>query len=163
MFHGAAGSGIDGEDALSENDSLGLSDGFVGSVNLAVGIGETEIVEVDEGELPDSGAGEGFDGPGSNSAKSNDHDVSVGEALERSEAVKSGDASKAIEIVLGHRRILCPRCGLNKSEDSDNHSTTNNDDQRRCEQTEGICPAILSHDAKSSGGIFFAFQPAESP
>ena len=71
-------------------------------MNLTVGVGETEVVEIDKRELSHAGAGEGLDGPGSNSAKPNNHDVSFREALERSDAVKSSDAAKAVEIVLSH-------------------------------------------------------------
>lgn len=162
LLDGAAGVGIDLEDAFGENDGFGLADGFGGCVDLAVGVGETEIVEVHEGELADAGAGQGFNGPGADSTESDHHDVGPGESFERSDAVKPGDASKSIEIVFGHGSILCPRCGLNKSEDSDNHAVTNHDDQRRCEQTEGICPTIFSHDAEPGGSFFFALESFES-
>ena len=119
--------GIDLEDSFGKNDRLGLPNGVGGSVNLTVGVGETEVVEIDKRELPHAGAGEGLDGPGPNSAESNNHDMGFGESLERNDAVKSGDAAKAIEIVLGHSRTIWPRCGLNKSEDSDNHLNTIND------------------------------------
>ena len=72
-------------------------------MNLTVDVGEAEVVEIDKRKLSHAGAGEGLDGPGSDSAESNNHDVCFGESLERSDAVKSSDAAKAVEIVLGHR------------------------------------------------------------
>ena len=119
------------EDTFGEGDGFRLADGFNGGVDLPVGVSEAEVVKIDQGEFSDAGAREGFDGPGSDSAKSNDHDMGSGEFFKRGKAVKSGDASKAVKIILGHRRILCPRCGLNKSEDSDKRLVTTDDDQRR--------------------------------
>ena len=98
--------GIDLEDSFGKNGRFGSPNGVGGSVNLTVGVGETEVVEIDKRELPHAGAGEGLDGPRSDSAESNNHDVCFGESLERSDAVKSSDAAKAVEIVLGHNRIF---------------------------------------------------------
>jgi len=95
--------GIDLEDSFGKNGRFGSPNGVGGSVNLTVGVGEAEVVEIDKRELSHAGAGEGLDGPGSYSAESNNHDVCFGESLERSDAVKSSDAAKAVEIVLGHR------------------------------------------------------------
>lgn len=94
--------GIDLEDSFGKNDCFGLPNGVGGSVNLTVGVGETEVVEIDKRELPHAGAGEGLDGPRSDSAESNNHDVCFRESLERSDSVKSSDSAEAVEIVLGH-------------------------------------------------------------
>ena len=75
-------------------------------MNLTVGVGETEVVEIDKRELSHAGAGEGLDGPRSDSAESNNHDVCFRESLERSDSVKSSDPAEAVEIVLGHNRIF---------------------------------------------------------
>ena len=42
---------------------LGAADLAVDGMELAVDVGEADLVEVDQGEVADAGAGEGFDRP----------------------------------------------------------------------------------------------------
>jgi len=119
LLDGRFGLGVDEVDPFGESGCLGSADGFGGGVDLAVGIGDAEVIEIDESEFSDTGAGEGFCGPRPHATQANDHDVASGEFFEGGESVKPGNASEAVEKVVGHGKILCPRCGLNKSEDSD--------------------------------------------
>lgn len=161
LLDGAAGLGIDEVDSPGQCDGLGLADGLGGGVDLPVGVGEAEIIEIDEGELPDAGTGEGFDGPRADSAEANDHDVALGEFFERGDSVKSGNTSESVEKVLGHGGILCPRCRLNKREDSVNHPPRYDDDQRRCEEAAGLCPSIFGDVTEPGGGVFVVVESAE--
>ena len=91
---------------MARTDGFGSPNGVGGSVNLTAGVGEAEVVEIDKRELSHAGAGEGLDGPRSDSAEPDNHDVGFRESLERSDAVKSSDPAEAVEIVLSHSHTI---------------------------------------------------------
>ena len=104
----AAGFGIDQDDASGEGGSFRPGNGLGSGVNLAVGIGEAKVIGIDEGKLAHPGASEGFDGPRTDSAQADDHDMAAGEFLQVCESVESRDTAKAIAKVIRHAVFLSP-------------------------------------------------------
>jgi len=51
-------------------------------VELAVGIADANVVEVDECQLTDAGTGESFDGPGTDAAKADGADVGLRDSFQ---------------------------------------------------------------------------------
>jgi len=100
--------GVDRGDAGCEGSSFRLTDGLGSGVNLTVDIGEAEVVEIDKGEMAHPGASEGFDGPRTDSAQADDHDMAAGEFLQGRESVESRDSAEAIAKVIRHAVFLSP-------------------------------------------------------
>ena len=67
--------GVDALDALGHDGCFWFSDSFRKGVNLAVHIGQAEVVEVHEGELANARTGQGFRCPGSDATDADDGEV----------------------------------------------------------------------------------------
>ena len=65
-------------------------------MELAVHVGDTDLIEIDHSEVSHAGPDEGFDSPRSNAADANDSDARVEKAVERRLTVKPGDAAKTM-------------------------------------------------------------------
>ena len=78
-------------------------------MDLAVDIGDAEVIKVDEGEFSDSRACEGFGDPGTNPAQTNDHGVATGEFFECGLAVETCDAGETVEVVVSHGDFLADK------------------------------------------------------
>ena len=63
MMEGDAAGGIDAADALGEDVDLRAAKFAIEGGELAVGVGDTDIVQIDEGKMADSGTGEGLRDP----------------------------------------------------------------------------------------------------
>lgn len=66
---------------------------------LPVHIGDADLVEVNEGDLPDTAAGERFRSPGADPAHADDGDMRGAECWQGRRSVKTGDSREAVEIV----------------------------------------------------------------
>ena len=77
LLHDHFGVGINEGHSIGEGGGFGVADGRGGGVNLTIGIGDAEVIEIDEGEFADSGAGEGFDRPRADAAEAHDHDMAL--------------------------------------------------------------------------------------
>jgi len=51
-------------------------------VKLAIGITDANVVEIDEGDLADAGAGERFDGPGTDATQADDTNVGMADSFQ---------------------------------------------------------------------------------
>ena len=78
-------------------------------MDLAVDIGNAEVIEVDEGEFPDSRACQGFGDPGTHPALTNDHGVAAVEFFESGLAVEACDAGETAEVVVSHGDFLADK------------------------------------------------------
>ena len=55
--------GMNGVDAFSQDLHLGVAYGRIERVDLTVGVADADLIEIDERQAPDAGAGERFGGP----------------------------------------------------------------------------------------------------
>lgn len=92
------GIGVDGVDALRHDIDLGATNGVVQGVDLAVDVGDAEVVEIEEGEGADAAAGEGFGGPGPHAADADDGDAGPAKLFQGTLAVESGDPPEALLV-----------------------------------------------------------------
>ena len=90
----------DGGDAVAHGLDLRSPVVAHDCVNLPVGVGHTDLVEVDEDEAAYAGSGERLDGPRANAADADDHHRSSGDPVGRGVAVESSDTAESF-VVLG--------------------------------------------------------------
>ncbi len=86
---------------------LALADRALHRVQLAVGVGDADLVEVDEGELTHAASRQRFRGERSHAAHAHDHDVTRHEPVQSRLAE---EASRAIEAAV--RAVGCVLLGL---------------------------------------------------
>ena len=80
--------------------------GAVERVDLAVGVGDAEVVGVDQGHAADAAAREAFRGPAADAADADHGDFRPAEAFQRGQAVEASDAGKAVEVGVAHAAIV---------------------------------------------------------
>lgn len=101
------GGRVDGAEAFCHDRHFGSSKIFRGGVDLSVGVGDAEVVEVDEGEVADARAGEGLGGPGPDAADAYDRDASFVDPFGGGLAVEATDASETWgDVVHGQQGII---------------------------------------------------------
>ncbi len=86
--------GVDGLGALGHDLDLWLSRGTLDGMDLAVCVRDADLVEINQRERSDAGAGKGFDCPGTDSADSDDADVGLSEGGLFAGAVEALDAAE---------------------------------------------------------------------
>ena len=94
--------GIDGSEPLGHDFDLWLADGIDEGVELAIGVSQTEIIQVDQGELPNSRTGESFCDPTANASNTDNSDVGGVKGFQSGGAIETGDARKTSEKGFGH-------------------------------------------------------------
>ena len=75
--------------------------GAVERGELAIRVGHTDLIGVDQGEAAHAAAGEGFGRPRSDTARADHRDVGTVETFERPGSVEPGQTRESIEIVRG--------------------------------------------------------------
>ncbi|EKY05181.1 hypothetical protein HMPREF9120_01934 [Neisseria sp. oral taxon 020 str. F0370] len=93
-FADAAG-GVDLADAFGQGGGFGFAEVVGKGVELAVDVGLGDVVQIDQGERTDAGAGESFRRPRADAAEADDADVRMRQALQGGLAVEAGDAAEA--------------------------------------------------------------------
>ena len=74
------GVGVDVAQEPGGGIDLGLAEGGVEGKGVAVEVGRADFVEIDEDQVADGGAGEGFGGGGADGAEAGDDDAGAGQA-----------------------------------------------------------------------------------
>ena len=90
--------GIDQLESVGHGVDLEAPDVAIVSRELAVHIGDADLIKIDQGDVTDAAAGDCFRSPGADSTESDHRDVRVKQARQRSGSVESGDAGKPVEI-----------------------------------------------------------------
>ena len=109
---------VDQPDALGHCLDLGQAETAVQRVDLPVDVGFAHVVEVDQRQLADSGAGQGFHGPAAHAANADHADMGLADAAGFGVAIQTVHAAKAaVEVGRSHRgkslkkrRMLAPSC-----------------------------------------------------
>ncbi len=69
---------------------------------LAVGVGDADVIHVDQRQVADATASQGLHHPGADAADTDDGDPGGVQAGQGSGAVEAGDAAEALEVTFGH-------------------------------------------------------------
>jgi hypothetical protein len=100
---------VDGLEALGRDLNLGLTERAGEGVELTVGVADADFVEIDQGELADSTAGEGFGGPGTDAAEADNADVGMAQAFGAGNTDQALDAAETslerVHCGLGKRKL----------------------------------------------------------
>ena len=96
------GVGVDVAQEAGGGFGLGLAEGGVEGEGMAVEIGRADFVEIDEDQVADGGAGEGFGGSGADGAEAGDDDAGAGQTRE------GGGAEQEFEAGEGRRHVEHP-------------------------------------------------------
>jgi len=103
---------VDGADALGHHLHLGLADTAGDGMHLAVDVGDADVVQVEQGNLPDPGACQRFGRPGTDAADADHGHMGGLQAREAFLAVEAGDTAESFVCHLvtpsptGGRRAL---------------------------------------------------------
>jgi len=101
---------VDLQDALAHSLDLSLAVGGSQGVDLAVGVGLADVVEVDQRDATDSTARKGLSRPGSDAAYADDDSMRIEDALGTLDAVEAAQAAKAaLESLVGLAHDHCMR------------------------------------------------------
>src|SRR5262249_21970221 len=93
---------IDFTEAFRHHADFLFSHQAADGMELAVGVGDANVVEVNESDAADAGAGEAFRGPTSDSAHADDHDVRAEQTLHSFVTEQAPDAVEAaVEDIIG--------------------------------------------------------------
>ena len=120
-------------DAFAHGVDLGLPEGGIGGMDLAVDVGFSHVIHVDEGESPYPGACQGLGCPGAHPPDADHHHMGVGNAARTLCTIEPGRPAKAARVIgreqgrsggSGRRsshvmmQERCPRPSLGPSEGS---------------------------------------------
>jgi hypothetical protein len=75
-------------------------------MQLAAGVGQADVVGVDQGQGPDRRPRQRLDQPRADAPEPDDRDMAPGQARGRAAAVEPVDAGEALLEVGGHRHIV---------------------------------------------------------
>jgi len=93
--------GIDEVNALGQNVDFGAPRSAGHSVDLAVGVGETDVVPVDQREMPDAAARQRLADPRADPAHADDQDVGLAQRSDGGFAVEAEQPAKAVFVSAG--------------------------------------------------------------
>ena len=85
--------------ALGQHIYFGLANRAIQRVELAVNVGDTHVVQIDQREFADARAGERLDRPATHAANPNHHHMGTAKCLRRTLAVKAPNTAKAEVII----------------------------------------------------------------
>ena len=86
---------VDDLDALFEHVDLRPAKGPVVSVQLAVDVGDADVVEIHDRQAANAGPGQGFDGPRTHASHPDDAEVGMLDALGGRETKQAADAAES--------------------------------------------------------------------
>ena len=89
---------VDGPQTLCHYRDLDITNGIGQCMDLAVSIGDADIVEVDQGDFTDTTARQSFRGPAAYATDTDHHNVGVAQQRQGRFAVKPGDTAKSLQI-----------------------------------------------------------------
>ena len=95
--------GVDAEDALAQDIDLGLANGVVEGMDLAVGIADVDVVVIDQRDPPDSAACTSLGRPGTDAADTDDAEMRACELWQGGFAENPGEAFEATLIGWGQQ------------------------------------------------------------
>src|SRR5690554_266121 len=75
-------------------------------MELAVDVGDADVVQVDEGNPADSAASQGLRRPGADPADADDAHMGSRQNIQGVLAVKPLDATETLRVIIGHGRYL---------------------------------------------------------
>ncbi|MNN03674.1 hypothetical protein D3C81_1163730 [compost metagenome] len=85
---------VDPAQALGHHFDLGFADGAVQRVQLAVGVADANIVEVEQRNLAHAATSHGFRRPRTNATDADDRHMGRAQAFKPFDAIQTGDACK---------------------------------------------------------------------
>ncbi len=97
---------VDAAHPFGQCDDFGSPDLPFQRGELPVGVGDADVVLINQGQPTDPGAGEGFHRPGADASHADDGDMSPGEAMKRRLSIKACNSSKTIQIDSVHFRQI---------------------------------------------------------
>src|SRR5690606_21162062 len=95
---------IDGADACRHLVDLGLAHGALNGMHLPVGVGDADVVQVEQRDLAHAGTGQCFGGPGTDTADTDHCHMRGGQALQPCAPVEPGNTAEALFVC--HRATL---------------------------------------------------------
>src|SRR5690606_5287655 len=98
--------GIDAPDSLGHHHYLGLADGAIEGMDLAIDVGHADVVQVNQRDLADAAAGKRFRRPGADAANADDTDMGPGQGGQPTVAIQASNAAKPVIEVIGHGGYL---------------------------------------------------------
>ncbi|MNH23980.1 hypothetical protein D3C79_838930 [compost metagenome] len=87
---------IDGANALGHHLGLEATNSPLHGVDLAIGVGDADIIHVDQGDLVDAGTGQRLRRPGADPAYPHHADFRLVEGTERALTIKTGNAPESL-------------------------------------------------------------------
>ncbi len=87
---------VDGTDALGHHLRLEATDRALHGVDLAVGVGDADVVHVDQGDLVDAGTGQRLCRPGADAADPDHADSRLAEGTKCTLTIKTGYAPESL-------------------------------------------------------------------
>ncbi|MCY1408620.1 hypothetical protein D9M71_239440 [compost metagenome] len=96
---------IDRADALGHDLDLGLADRAVEGMDLPVGVGHADVVEVEQGYLAHPAARQRLGCPGTYAADTDDRHMAGSQTLQPGPPVQAGDAAETLLVQLHHRTL----------------------------------------------------------
>ncbi|MCY1428057.1 hypothetical protein D9M71_439280 [compost metagenome] len=90
---------VDGADALGHHLHLGLAHGAFYGMHLAVGVGDADVVQVEQGDLAHSGAGQGLCRPGAHAADADHRHMGRLQPGKPVQAIKPGNAAETLVCI----------------------------------------------------------------
>src|SRR5690554_298669 len=95
--------GVDGPQPLSHGIGLGAAILALQGMQLAVGVGDTDVVHIDQGNRANAAASQGFRRPGAHAAEADNGDVGTAESVQGFAAIEALYAAEAESVVVaGH-------------------------------------------------------------
>ncbi|MNI64461.1 hypothetical protein D3C73_1199050 [compost metagenome] len=88
--------GVDGADALGHDFCLEAADRALHGVDLTIGVGDADVIHVDQGDLVDAGTGQRLGRPGANPAYSHHADLGLAEGAKCTLTIKTGNAPESL-------------------------------------------------------------------
>ncbi|MNE51700.1 hypothetical protein D3C80_1463390 [compost metagenome] len=87
---------IDGTDALGHHLCLETADRALHGMDLAIGVGDTDVVHVDQGDLVDAGPSQRLGRPGTDATDPDHTDFRLAEGAQRTLTIKTGNAPESL-------------------------------------------------------------------
>src|SRR5690606_29288394 len=107
LHRGAMTAGVDHPDPLRHDHHLGLAHAAIQGMELAVDVGNADIIQINQGNPTNAAAGQGFRRPGADPADADDADMGSRQNIQGVLAVKPLDAAETLGKMIGHGRYLC--------------------------------------------------------
>ncbi|MNR49187.1 hypothetical protein D3C85_1685270 [compost metagenome] len=88
--------GVDGTNALGHDFCLEAADRALHGVDLTIGVGDADVIHVDQGDLVDAGTGQRLGCPGADPADPHHADLGLAEGTKSALTIKTGNAPESL-------------------------------------------------------------------